>query len=169
VYSQFVFHFFIDSLLLLGFLVSNTATVYLYRQPRLEKDTKLICDSQPIGTLVPNPTDCNAFYKCTEYEPEYGNCPENMQFNQDTAICDFQENVSCNVYTDDVEEEMECPYIDDTNVILHKPSKLACERYYICYSGYPTMLTCKPGMWWSQETLMCDLQGKVKCNVSLTN
>jgi Chitin binding Peritrophin-A domain len=133
---------------------------------RLSKAQSYICKNKPDGSKQPNPMSCNLFFACTDYGPEEGYCPDNMLFDIKSGNCVFENDVFCNKVEDSSDEDMDCPNVDDADVLTHKTSITHCERYVVCLNSFGFLLTCPPGLWWNQNKLACDNPKNVKCAVS---
>eukprot|EP00092_Neocalanus_flemingeri_P027553 GFUD01029893.1.p1 GENE.GFUD01029893.1~~GFUD01029893.1.p1 ORF type:complete len:158 (-),score=52.79 GFUD01029893.1:21-494(-) len=49
----------------------------------------------PEGTLLPNPTDCSKFYKCSAGSPRTQSCAAQLLYNTALQTCDWPEAVDC--------------------------------------------------------------------------
>lgn len=65
---------------------------------------------------------------------------------------------------DIIDEPVTCPSVD-TNSITFLPSKVDCNRYYICYHGNPIRQQCITEMHWNPSTNKCDRPENAKCQV----
>jgi hypothetical protein len=45
--------------------------------------------------LLPHPTDCSKFFKCSNGVPHEMNCPGGLYFNDNLNVCDWPHNVVC--------------------------------------------------------------------------
>lgn len=66
------------------------------------------------------------------------------------------------------DESITCPAVD-TNSITFIPSKVDCNRYYICYHGAPIRQQCIIGMHWNPNTNKCDYPDNAKCEVKVVS
>ncbi|KZC13123.1 hypothetical protein WN55_05546 [Dufourea novaeangliae] len=48
-------------------------------------------------TLLPNPDNCKTFYLCNEGVPILLECPVGLGFNPKLKVCDYLENINCEV------------------------------------------------------------------------
>lgn len=55
--------------------------------------------------LIPNSEDCGSYYSCNEGKAWLLNCSEGLHFNPELNVCDWPENVNCQVATTTVVEE----------------------------------------------------------------
>ncbi|XP_076751504.1 peritrophin-1 [Xylocopa sonorina] len=55
--------------------------------------------------LLPNPDDCGSYYSCNEGKAWLLNCSEGLHFNPELNVCDWPENVNCEVATTVAQEE----------------------------------------------------------------
>jgi len=56
------------------------------------------CDDRPNG-YYRDPEDCSAFYQCWSGLTYYTECPSGLFFNEELIICDWPDNVDCNMIT----------------------------------------------------------------------
>lgn len=107
-----------------------------------------------------HPTDCSAYYHCTNGLAWYRQCSEGLYFNPATSVCDYPWNVDCEnaptspqpdpnpkptadpalrgVSIIDPSPDYECDP-EDNGAFPHEES---CELYYDCYEGIATLFTC---------------------------
>lgn len=59
-------------------------------------DDQDVCEGYPHGSRVPDPQSCDGFYLCREgLPPNFGKCPQGLWFDPETQLCDYPENVTC--------------------------------------------------------------------------
>ncbi|CAL7945675.1 unnamed protein product [Xylocopa violacea] len=59
--------------------------------------------------LIPNPDDCGSYYSCNEGKAWLLNCSEGLHFNAELNVCDWPQNVNCEIHAESstmVMEEM---------------------------------------------------------------
>lgn len=133
-----------------------------------------------LGTLLPNPKNCNSFNECTAAGPVLKTCPANLHFNAVKSSCDWPEIANCQISdcTETPEEcgqceneetlpcDWTCPAVDpQTGPGSYFP---AVERnsFYLCSNGCAYKFSCSTdNLVFNTEKLTCDYPG----NVPVTN
>lgn len=127
------------------------------------------------GIFIKNQKGCEFFFYCHNGQPLEAYCPGTFWFNEDSGICEDQNNVYCTlndpvkppvIVPDEHDEPVTCPTVD-TNFITFIASKIDCNRYYICYHGYPIRQQCIKEMHWNAVTNKCDYPDNAKCEVKV--
>lgn len=54
-----------------------------------------LCTDNPTEYVFPDPDNCSNFIMCSNGEEMLFSCPDGLQFNPDTKVCDFATNVGC--------------------------------------------------------------------------
>lgn len=87
------------------------------------------CMNQLEGVFISNPRGCAWFNRCAERKSIEGRCPPDLIFNAAKSLCDYPENVEC-----DLDDRV----IDTTctgSGIKFLPSLYSCSKYTICFDG----------------------------------
>jgi hypothetical protein len=45
--------------------------------------------------MLPHPTDCSSFFKCSNGVPILTHCPAGLHFNEQINVCDWPQNANC--------------------------------------------------------------------------
>jgi len=109
-----------------------------------------VCDEARLYTFIPDVRDCSAWFFCGLQGPVSGNCLNDYQFNPETRICDWPQNVGC----------FECP----SNVGLRNiRMNGSCRSFIRCIGGNPAQNVCEDGLQFNDNTGQCDLPEIVQC------
>ncbi|XP_035223247.1 fibrillin-3-like isoform X2 [Stegodyphus dumicola] len=116
--------------------------------------------------LFPSP-DCFKFIHCSNGIPYLKNCPDGLQFNSYSLVCDWPENVNCD------EPPIKPTKPDDENpIILNRTcdceccfyrDEIDCSKYLLCLDGFLHEGKCSDGLLFNYLSQNCDLADRVDC------
>ncbi|KAG4068886.1 hypothetical protein HA402_005034 [Bradysia odoriphaga] len=115
-----------------------------------------ICLGHANNTVVPNNDSCTQFFICTDGHPQPNTCPTGQWFNQIELTCDSSENDKCNP-----SDEFKCP----AQGIFFFPHEKYCDKYIMCYAGFPILSHCADGLYFDRESLKCDKPEVAECKM----
>lgn len=115
-----------------------------------------ICRGQPDHTVLPNNDSCTQFFKCVNEHPQPNTCPKDKWFNPIELRCDSSDNKECNP-----SDEFKCP----SEGIFFFPHEEFCDKYIMCFAGFPILSHCADGLYFDRESLMCDLPEIAECKL----
>ncbi|KAL1492113.1 hypothetical protein ABEB36_012603 [Hypothenemus hampei] len=137
------------------------------------------------GQYLPDPNNCNAFYRCVAGELTKQYCAGGLHWNKERHVCDWPSNARCkellysatvnSIVTTTTQQPTKettqslsstISYLDITSGCdsgAYYPHEL-CNKFYICYNNRLTPQSCPPGLHWDVERGMCDWKFKVKCS-----
>ncbi|XP_016999335.3 protein obstructor-E [Drosophila takahashii] len=114
------------------------------------------CESYSFSTFSYQRT-CTKYVLCYYGRPVLRQCQDGLQYNSQTDRCDFAQNVDC--------VESECSIYYNAYHLRYVPSKVSCDRYFLCGNGIPRMQTCTPGLYFSTKCDCCDIPSKSDCQI----
>ncbi|EDW72613.2 uncharacterized protein Dwil_GK17084 [Drosophila willistoni] len=100
---------------------------------------------------------CNKYILCYGGASVIRQCSDGLQYNKNTDRCDYPQYVDCLSNL--------CTKYDDPEDIVYLASKSACDKYFVCLNGFPTVQTCSNGLQYNPETKLCDFPSNVNCTV----
>ncbi|XP_017052069.1 protein obstructor-E [Drosophila ficusphila] len=100
---------------------------------------------------------CTKYVLCYYGHPVLRQCQDGLQYNSETDRCDFPQNVDC--------VESECSIYYNAYHLRYVPSKVSCEKYFLCGNGIPREQTCTPGLHFSTKCDCCDIPSKAGCQI----
>lgn len=111
-----------------------------------------VCDGQPVGTLFPDYTNCNAFFRCTGGTGfARGTCSPHLRFSAVAGDCVAPAQAGC----------FECPAHADF-AELSVPRH--CRQFIRCIAGQPPRhLDCGVGLLFDQRLRTCNVAALVSC------
>lgn len=124
------------------------------------------CEFDPEGRWA-SEDECDTYFYCDEYGDlqEYWCPPEKPILDYLSFFCMTEdEGGRCLPWDNDDNWDAECP--SDPYEVFFLPGG-TCNDYYICLSGWPTLLDCAPGQHWNQIRGYCDSPLNAQCDVSL--
>ncbi|XP_003739452.1 chondroitin proteoglycan 2 [Galendromus occidentalis] len=85
-----------------GVLVLTLASMALAEDFTYHDDGVPSCpvrdDAKGNATIVPDPFNCTTFYICSNGVSHHIQCPDNLQFNTNLRVCDWPEEVQCELF-----------------------------------------------------------------------
>lgn len=115
-----------------------------------------ICHGHPDDTAFPNNESCTKFYTCIDGNPQPNTCPKGQWFNTVDSFCDSSENKDCKP-----DDESICP----KDGIYFIPHEKDCDKYYMCFAGFPILSFCAEGLYFDREALKCDRPEVAECKM----
>lgn len=124
---------------------------------------------------IPHEKRCNLFYTCNWGETLLFECPANLHWSVEKNICDYPENVKCEVgkATKDEEAAVEnsdldprCPLVNDYDETIHLPHEDDCTKFYKCDWGRAVLQECPDGLHFNAELSVCDWPESAKCDAA---
>lgn len=120
--------------------------------------------------------DCTRFYQCIDGSAIEMSCPIGQWWN--VNYCDENENVECNVSTEEPPTTTEeptppnpqdkwCPSSDHPDYPIYVRHLSSCSKYYVCAGGKVIEQRCPEGQWYNSQQNMCEMKHYVTCLVSL--
>lgn len=150
----------------------------------------LTCEDVSYGWFIPSNTSCADFIQCLKDEQLFGTCPDGFLFNFDAQLCDFPENVNCDIEpplettTDDTPittiptitttesnpetttPDSEVPLVDcpeDEALFVAHPS--SCSQYFLCFHGVPSNRTCPAKYHFDFDRQTCVTRDHTDCRL----
>jgi len=129
------------SALLVTFVSAQDIDTFLgkIREERLADNP---CTGKPFAR---NTRGCSWFFVCNvdtgEVESQ-NRCPQDMYFDEEEQVCDYRENVQCDIPS----PTTECPTENGIFVISHPHS---CSKYTGCFDTFENDRICPPGLHFS--------------------
>lgn len=115
-----------------------------------------ICGGQPDNTALPNNDSCTQFFICVDGNPQPNTCPKGQWFNANNLTCDSSENKKCNP-----NDEFKCP----ADGIFFYPHEEFCDKFIMCFAGFPILSHCADGLYFDREALQCNKPEKAECKL----
>ncbi|KAI8041163.1 hypothetical protein M5D96_005415 [Drosophila gunungcola] len=119
-----------------------------------EADCLPTCDALSFSTFSYQRT-CTKYVLCYYGQP----CHDGLQYNAQTDRCDFPQNVDC--------VESECSIYYNAYHLRYVPSKVSCEKYFLCGIGVPREQSCTPGLHFNTKCDCCDIPSKSDCQIPI--
>lgn len=135
------------------------------------------CSKNDTGVVrIADESDCGKYYECAAGEMILRKCHADHSFNPQLGVCDFPQNIPCDVSRccspeafkvplatpkpideDRVnvlpsEEDPDCPAEGTTKL----PFPTDCTLYYVCNNGWKTMQSCPVGLYFNPIISECD-------------
>lgn len=117
-----------------------------------------ICQGLPDNCTLPNNASCTQFFICQDERPIPNTCPPGQWFNAETSACDSSENDEC-----DPDGEFKCP---EDGVYMF-PDGDYCDRYIMCFAGFPIPTRCADGLYFDRELLTCNFPEFAECKLEV--
>ncbi|XP_022245745.1 uncharacterized protein LOC106462710 isoform X2 [Limulus polyphemus] len=163
------------------FLLLIVATYFtgFFAMPRYQLATyrsapeDTLCPS-PQG-LFPHPHNCNQFLHCDHGNPHLGTCEDGLLFDRKLFVCNFENNVDCDVKEIKPEPEDKETDVKDKNeentVLKAKclrargqfPHPTDCEKFYNCWDDVVLEQRCPGELMFDQNDWICKEPKKVDC------
>ncbi|XP_033157396.1 peritrophin-44 [Drosophila mauritiana] len=121
-----------------------------------EADCLPTCEAFNFSTFSYQRT-CTRYVLCYYGKPVLRQCQDGLQYNSATDRCDFPQNVDC--------VESECSIYSNAYHLRYVPSKVSCQKYFICGNGIPREQTCTVGLHFSTKCDCCDIPSKSDCQI----
>ncbi|KAH8379275.1 hypothetical protein KR009_003964, partial [Drosophila setifemur] len=121
-----------------------------------EAECMPICQAYAFSTFIYQRT-CTKYVLCYYGRPVLRECQDGLQYNSRTERCDFPQNVDC--------VESECSIYFNAYHLRYVPSKVSCEKYFLCGNGVPREQTCAPGLYFSSNCSCCDIPSNSDCQI----
>ncbi|XP_018337851.1 PREDICTED: uncharacterized protein LOC108745930 [Trachymyrmex septentrionalis] len=114
---------------------------------------------------IPHENDCRFYYKCNNGEKILKTCPRNLYFNPKLRVCDYPENVACNVEGNipSTSTPTKCKTITETTNIPHETD---CNLYYVCENGVSILKKCSPNLVFNPILKVCDFPENYVCKIT---
>ncbi|XP_017128100.1 uncharacterized protein LOC108146589 [Drosophila elegans] len=123
-----------------------------------EADCLPTCDDMSFSTFSYQRT-CTKYVLCYYGQPVLRQCHDGLQYNAQTDRCDFPQNVDC--------VESECSIYYNAYHLRYVPSKVSCEKYFLCGIGVPREQSCTPGLHFNTKCDCCDIPSKSDCQIPI--
>ncbi|KAG8189269.1 hypothetical protein JTE90_019029 [Oedothorax gibbosus] len=107
---------------------------------------------------------CSRFYICSKGEPQLKECPKDLVFNSKYQTCDWPQNVNCN--KDERHYQRRCRRFDHQVKCPSNRGSLPhphCDMFFDCSVGKACAKKCPDGLYYNNQTAMCDLPTNVRC------
>lgn len=108
-----------------------------------------ICQDRQYGTFLKDYTSCKSYIACADKYSIYGDCPEDLLFNEANGMCDYSENVKCNVCS-------------PTGVKTYGVEG-SCDTFVRCMNGVGQYLKCSQGLYFDKHIGSCNIKEQVDC------
>ncbi|XP_018373002.1 PREDICTED: uncharacterized protein LOC108767562 isoform X2 [Trachymyrmex cornetzi] len=114
---------------------------------------------------IPYEHDCRFYYKCNNGKKILKTCPRNLYFNPKLRVCDYPENVVCNVEGNisSTSTPTKCETMTETTNIPHETD---CNLYYVCENGISILKKCSPNLVFNPILKVCDFPENYVCKVT---
>ncbi len=116
-----------------------------------------VCEGQPDGRLVNDPTGCRSFFECRNEVALPRQCDMGLNFNEELQICDRPSFTPCS------NDDFECPFYG----ISRWEVPGSCTDYNFCFAGQHRVQTCAPGLIFDSSISLCSLEENVSCERDL--
>lgn len=116
-----------------------------------------VCEGQPNGRLVNDPTLCRAFFECQNNVAFPRQCAVGLNFNEEMQICDRPSFTPC------TNDDFECPFYG----ISRWEVPGSCNEYNYCFAGQHRLQTCAEGLLFDSSISLCSLEENVECTRDL--
>lgn len=113
-----------------------------------------ICKGETDNTTLANDDSCTQYFICVGENPQPNTCPKGQWFNPATKGCDSSENDKCNP-----SDEFQCP----KEGIFFYPHEEFCDKFIMCFAGFPIINNCAEGLYFDRDTLKCDKPEIAEC------
>ncbi|EDW72614.1 uncharacterized protein Dwil_GK17094 [Drosophila willistoni] len=117
------------------------------------------CEEYELSSFCYDNT-CTKYVLCYFGYPVLRECPDGLQYNNETDRCDFPQHVDCVANY--------CSNWDQPENIIYLPSKAHCNKYYICSNGKAWGQECSNGLLYNPKIKSCDFQKNVNCTIEAT-
>ncbi|SPP76380.1 protein obstructor-E [Drosophila guanche] len=115
------------------------------------------CTNYTLSTFSYERT-CTKYVLCYFGHPVLRECQDGLQYNSKTDRCDFPQNVDC--------VESECSIYYNAYQLHYVPSKVSCDKYFLCGNGVPREQSCAKGLYFSTTCNCCVLPSDSDCQIS---
>nr|CAI5856018.1 unnamed protein product [Callosobruchus analis] len=144
------------------------------------------------GQYLPDPYNCNAFYRCVLGEPKKQYCAGGLHWNRNKNICDWPREAKCETASEASHSKPSTtkpttrrPSSSTTSSWQHHQSSTTtpkapssskcnspgsyyphsdCTKFYVCLGGLKIAQQCAPGLRYDPRRHMCDWSSKVPCD-----
>ncbi|KAJ6645710.1 Peritrophin-1 [Pseudolycoriella hygida] len=113
-----------------------------------------ICGDHRERAVIPSNGSCTQYFVCVGGNPQPNTCPKGHWFNPEESRCDSSVNEKCNPA-----EEFKCP----PTGIVFLPHDEYCDKYFMCFAGFPVLTSCADGLYFDRESLKCDYPEVAEC------
>lgn len=149
------------------------------------------CTNQPNGSYVNSPTNCRAYYACSNGLAIAYLCPYGFYFNEAKQLCDLPENVLCETLNGDVTTETppntdatpgpaptagtDVPgTTDETDIfdlicdghpdgyLINNP--ISCQAFWRCTNGMAIPGQCESAFNFNEPKQLCDHPANYPCD-----
>lgn len=97
----------------------------------------------------PHKLNCSLYYQCENGTKSVMECPDGLEFNAETEICDWPDNVNCSV-----------PTCEEGSNSTHE---CQCDKYYTCENNHWVLQTCKNGWKFDYIDKVCKPADEARC------
>jgi len=116
------------------------------------------------SSLHPDTANCYYFYQCQGFNFHHFSCPDGLQFNVATSLCDYPAQANCPfggtpAVTYPSVAGFTCPDLSHA----YYPDSLNCSAFWVCEDGYAHHLPCEHGLYFNSKTNDCDFPANVFC------
>lgn len=110
---------------------------------------------------MPNVFSCTEFYLCLAGFQIPRSCADGLEFSRSQNRCVPAEESDCDVPA----RPAECPPSNDPNNVIFISHPYDCQKYFICYNGFPEEFDCGPGLHWNPERNWCIREEDSSCDL----
>jgi len=115
-----------------------------------------ICQNVADNSSLPNDESCTQFFTCIDGNTQPNTCPKGQWFNPESNHCDSSTNDKCNP-----KDKFKCP----TDGIFFFPHEEFCDKYIMCFAGFPILQHCADGLYYDKDKMVCDKADSVECKL----
>jgi len=113
-----------------------------------------ICRGVPNNTALPNDAGCEHFFICVDEIPIPNTCPYPQWFNPEVSQCDNSTNPCVS---------FQCP----PDGVHFFPHEEYCEKFIMCFAGFPIISRCAEGLFWDRELGACNFPEYSECKLEV--
>ncbi|XP_073841560.1 peritrophin-48 [Musca autumnalis] len=120
-----------------------------------------LCNFIPSNLFFGSPSDCTGWNKCIDGVMQSGICPNDLEYNVLTMMCEYPQTVTCSQVTND-------PFLapDTCNTKNAKKAGNTCDTYFVCDGSYYQIAECPSGEFYDTVSQTCvdRLQARNNCD-----
>lgn len=94
---------------------------------------------------------CTKYVRCIGGTSSFVECPQGLYYDHHHGNCNLPEETDCE------------PLICQASGSYFVPSHEDCADYFECSNYVPTLRSCSSGLYYNENTQMCDLKSNVAC------
>lgn len=107
------------------------------------------------------------YFSCKKGKYSVNECPNGLHYNAARERCDTPAIAKCPIVTVKVVEMGDIEIVCPKNGSHFLPHMLDCAKYYVCYNGKSSLMSCVSGLKYDYLRQVCDVSNKSKCVVDV--